>query len=124
MKLRIKGNSIRFRLSKSDLSKFQNQNKIEESTQFITGMLSYGIIADPTIQQMTANYNDHKITVSIPQDIADKWSKTQEVGIYENLRTADDKKLSIIIEKDFKCLDETVEDQSDNFENPLASKQK
>ena len=30
------------------------------------------------------------------------------------------KKLYILIEKDFKCLDNTIEDQSDNYPNPLA----
>lgn len=124
MKLRIKENSIRFRLSKSDLVKFQHHNKIEESTHFLSDTLTYGLIAVPDIHQLSASYKNNSIIITIPQAIADAWTKTQEVGIYENLKSVHDKKLSIIIEKDFKCLDETVEDQSDNFENPLASKQK
>jgi len=34
------------------------------------------------------------------------------------MKINDDQSLYLLIEKDFKCLDETTEDQSDNFENP------
>jgi hypothetical protein len=32
------------------------------------------------------------------------------------------KELFLLLEKDFVCLDETIEDQSDNYPNPLMDK--
>jgi len=40
---------------------------------------------------------------------------TDKVG-FENA----DGKLHLLVEKDFVCLDEVAEDQSDNYPNPLA----
>ena len=37
MKIRIKGNSIRYRLSKTDISNFEKDGFIEEKTVFVNG---------------------------------------------------------------------------------------
>jgi hypothetical protein len=42
---------------------------------------------------------------------------TDKVG-FENT----DGELHLLVEKDFTCLDNVAEDQSDNFPNPLAEK--
>jgi len=51
----------------------------------------------------------------MPEAMADEWLVTDRVGFeyYEN-------GLSLLIEKDFKCLDNVAEDQSDNYPNPLS----
>ncbi|MBS1494852.1 MAG: hypothetical protein JST55_15165 [Bacteroidetes bacterium] len=55
-----------------------------------------------------------KLKVFIPSDFVKDWNTNDTVGY----NTEPDVSLQIIVEKDFKCLDETTEDQSDNFENP------
>ncbi len=53
----------------------------------------------------------------MPEIMAAEWEITDRVG-FEGF----DNDLFLLIEKDFKCLDETIEDQSDNYDNPLMNK--
>lgn len=124
MKLRIKGNSIRFRLSKADVSKFIDSKFIEESTSFMKNKLIYRIENSPIAFKIESSFIDSTIRITIPSQISDRWTQSQEVGIYYDDTVDNEGTLKIIIEKDFKCLDETNEDQSDNYENPLANKLK
>ena len=45
------------------------------------------------------------------------------VGLENEMEIAPGKILYLLLEKDFKCLDNTTEDQSDNYPNPLAEKE-
>ena len=40
------------------------------------------------------------------------------VGFNATKQVSDAESLYILVEKDFKCLDEATEDQQDNYENP------
>ncbi len=120
MKLRIKGNTLRLRLTKSELAYFENTNFIEEKTVFGNSIFSYSLCAE-NIDALTATLENNKISVHMPFPMAKEWTDTQKVGFKSEMEIGDNKKLFILVEKDFKCLDETNEDQSDNYENPLAS---
>ena len=122
MKLRIKGNTIRFRLSKTDVSVFAENHCIIEPTDFGTKVLSYGLKASTASEKINVEFSDDKIIVNIPMATSKVWTETNQVGLSEEQPLSADKKLYVLIEKDFQCLDETIEDQSDNYENPLASK--
>jgi hypothetical protein len=50
----------------------------------------------------------------MPADMANEWVATEKVGFEST-----DNELYLLIEKDFKCLDDVAEDQSDNYPNPL-----
>lgn len=50
----------------------------------------------------------------MPDNLSAEWTSTDAVG-FENY----DNELFLLIEKDFKCLDNVAEDQSDNYPNPL-----
>jgi hypothetical protein len=51
----------------------------------------------------------------MPNAMAEEWTSTDQVGFENN-----GGQLYLLIEKDFKCLDNVAEDQSDNYPNPLA----
>ena len=55
-------------------------------------------------------------TVRISAALAE-WADTDRVG-FENKAN----NFYLLVEKDFKCLDNVEEDQSDNYPNPLAKK--
>lgn len=124
MKLRIKGNTIRFRLTKSEVAYFSEKNFIRESTNFGLKNFSYGMKVSDIAEKIGAEYEDNSITITIPTTLAKSWTDTNQVGLSEEMQVQDGKKLFILIEKDFKCLDEVTEDQSDNYPNPLADKLK
>ena len=118
MKIRIRGNSIRLRLSKSEIDRFGAVGYLEEKTEFATGVFYYALAADKGASELTAQLDASKITVFVPLSIQKEWTTSERVGFENKIKTASDKQLFILIEKDFVCLDHTTEDQSDNYPNP------
>jgi len=51
----------------------------------------------------------------MPEAMANEWITTDKVGFEYQ-----DEGLFLLVEKDFKCLDNVAEDQSDNYPNPLS----
>ena len=122
MKLRIKGNSIRFRLTKSEVDYFGDVGYLEEKTEFANTTLVYAIQNKLYGDELSVEFSENKIIVSIPQHITYEWVNSNHVSLQNEVETGYAKTLAVLIEKDFKCLDETGEDQSDNYPNPLAEK--
>ena len=53
----------------------------------------------------------------MPAAMTVEWASTDRVGYESNHN-----QMYLLIEKDFKCLDNVAEDQSDNYPNPLSLK--
>ena len=124
MKLRIKGNSIRIRLTKSDIQRFEREGYIEANTPFVSSVFTYALQSRPDEygHELSADFKDCVMTLYMPEKMAKEWIHTEVVGFDTHMDVDNGEKLYLLLEKDFKCLDETVEDQSDNYENPLAYK--
>tara|TARA_R110000868_G_scaffold34421_1_gene124333 strand:- start:34038 stop:34400 length:363 start_codon:yes stop_codon:yes gene_type:complete len=120
MKIRIKGNTIRYRLTKSEVEAFCDAGYFLEQTQFATTIFSYELNAKEGISGLEADYTNNTITVYFPKKETKNWATNSIVGFDNNYKTIAGKELSILVEKDFVCMDETVEDQSDNYPNPKA----
>jgi len=120
MKIRIKGNSIRFRLTKTEVENFAANGILEERTEFGNNHLLYRLKKSSEFQTATAQFIANEITLLIPSAIADNWTTTELIGFEHKMDIGNDKKLFLLVEKDFVCLDNTFEDQSDNFPNPNA----
>lgn len=120
MKIRIKGNSIRLRLTKTEVDNFAANGFVEEKTEFGDTYFSYRMENSPHHQELAAVYHGNLITVFIPTAIAQNWTSTELVGFENKMDIGNDKQLFLLVEKDFVCLDNTFEDQSDNFPNPNA----
>lgn len=116
MKLRIKSNSLRYRLTRTDVDRFKAEGYVEEQINFAGRPFIYALQLTEG-EHLTASYIDDKITLSMPHKMIDELSETDKVG-FENY----DGELHLLVEKDFVCLDEVAEDQSDNYPNPLANK--
>jgi hypothetical protein len=118
MKLRIKGNSIRLRLTQTEVEAFGTRNAVvEEKVNFGNQEkpnFCYRLVKNST-PNLCASFENGKITLFIPTAIADQWvNSSEEVGI-----EAQDGDLNILIEKDFACLNpRRGEDESDNFPHP------
>jgi hypothetical protein len=124
MKIRIRGNSIRLRLTRPEIDVFEKEGFITEMTSFPQGKLSYTLRRSDAVPAISASFMESGITVSMPTSMAQQWVGTEKVGYDARVDTPGGDGLYILIEKDFKCLDETIEDQSDNFDNPLAAARK
>lgn len=121
MKIRIRGNAIRLRLSKSDIALFAKAGLVEEQTHFADSTLVYAI---KTARQpaMTAFFTNGNLTVYLPEKDAMHWLGTDLVGIEAHMPVEGRQPLHILVEKDFKCIDASeTEDQADFYENPVKT---
>lgn len=124
MKIRIKGDSVRIRMSKSEVDAFGEEGFFTERTHFAGSMLEYGVLVRHDISEMQASFDSKGLFLHIPQHWADEWVATQRVGFDAEMPLPDGRSLYLLLEKDFQCLDNTTEDQSDMYPNPLAHEHK
>jgi hypothetical protein len=120
MKIRIKGNSIRLRLTQTEVANFANNGYLEEHTEFGNATFTYALANDAELLNLSAKMEGAKITMQVPPALAKNWTSTNEVGFQHKLSLNNGKELFLSVEKDFVCLDNTFEDQSDNYPNPNA----
>jgi len=116
MKIRIKGNSLRYRLTRSEVENLATEGLIEDKTEFGTGTLVYSL-RSTTADHLSATFENNCITLYMPEQFLQEWTDTDRVGFEHT-----DNGLHLLIEKDFVCIDNQTEDQSDNYPNPLADK--
>lgn len=124
MKLRIKDNSIRFRLTKTEVNNLAALKLIKASTCFGEGplfKLTYCLSIDPKASYIEASFDNRAILVKIPEPLAKVWTSTDQVALQHSQKIDDQNTLKILIEKDFFCLkprQNEIEDESDMFQNP------
>jgi hypothetical protein len=123
MKIRIKGNHLRFRLRQYDLATLCNSGSVIERIEF-------GETADEQIsfslqisndEKMGIVYKNNRVHILIPKNVLDEWTNTEQVGIAADLATGMNRTVSVLIEKDFACLDATEEDNTGTYPNPLVN---
>jgi hypothetical protein len=121
MKIRIRGNSVRIRLSKSEVTLFAKEGYVEERTEFANSSLVYTVKSSEG-ETLFADFVDGNITLYVPLNMLQQWASTDMVGMDYNMPLPNGRQLYLLIEKDFKCIDAAVtEDQSDMYENPLKA---
>jgi hypothetical protein len=121
MKIRIRGNSIRYRLDKKDIEILTNEGKVEESTTIAAGNLHFCIKAKNGATGPFIKLEGSAIHLSFPKEQIQQWIDTDQVGFSAEIPNADGSALQILVEKDFKCLTERNEDDSNAFDNPAES---
>jgi hypothetical protein len=123
MKLRIKGNSLRLRVSRSELARFQAGGRIEETIHFTAApdaTLTYALESALRSSPVSVRYGSREVTVILSEDRARIWAAQNEVGVYTTLDMGPAGSLEVAVEKDFACLDRSEQDNNDTFANPLA----
>jgi hypothetical protein len=84
MKLRIKGNSLRLRVSRSELARFQAGGRIEETIRFSPApeaTLTYALESALKSSPVTVRYGSREVTVVLSKDRARIWGGETEVGV-------------------------------------------
>ena len=121
MKIRIRGNAVRFRLTKTEVETFSNTGLYEEKTVFGTKVFTYALRASNEHHDLYAEFVEDTIVMYLPSEASEGWAESKKVGFSRTLVLDNGQELSLLLEKDFVCLDETIEDQSDNYPNPRAA---
>jgi hypothetical protein len=120
MKVRIKGNSVRLRLTQTEVDTFKNTGAYHEQTHLLGGVFQYRLERSDAVETLCALWNQNTLSVLVPEGQAHRWTHTDEVGFQHVQVLPDGTELFLLVEKDFVCLDNTFEDQSDNYPNPNA----
>lgn len=124
MKLRIKGNSIRLRLLRSEVDRLCAAEVVSEEVRFGTGTdqaLKYSIASSDGVEEVTVQFSDNQILVMLPESVAMNWTGGDDVGIEASIEVGNNCCLSVLIEKDFECVGRPDDpDQADAFPNPSA----
>ena len=121
VKLRILDNSIRLRLTRSEVDALSAEGLVAAETSFPGGReFRYELESSPASVSPAAFFSERVLTVRVPEDAVRAWANSDEVSIAGEQRLEDGATLSILVEKDFKCLTGR-EGEEDMFEHPLAS---
>lgn len=111
---------MRLRLTRSEVASFGQTGAVEEAIEFGPGRsLRYRIESSAVLAEISADFEDAVVRVSIPRGLAVSWSGSELVGLSGEQSLPDGAVLKILVEKDFACLQPVNgEDQSDAFPNP------
>ncbi len=123
MKLRVKNNSVRLRLTQSEVSVFARSGRIEEAIEFGVEphqRLVYALETGTKTETLLAMMKDNRITIFVPKIKADEWTQTAQVGMEAEQEIGGGKTLRLLIEKDFACLEPRAgREDADAFPHPL-----
>ena len=123
MKIRILGHSIRLRLSQTEVQQLFEKGEVRQETRFIdseSDLLIYSLEKNGGKGIGTSFENGH-IRIFVNDKMTDEWASSNQVGMEEKRPGINNETLSILIEKDFKCMTDRGEDESDLFPNPTEN---
>jgi len=121
MKLRIKGATLRLRLTQGEIAALAHSGIVEERVPFAaSATLVYRLRSDPQAPEISASYHGGVLEIRIPEATARQWCASDQVTLAHS-QPVPDGELLITLEKDFACLTPRAgEDESDNFPHPQA----
>lgn len=121
MKLRIKDNTLRLRVSRSDVTRLLAAGRIDATIHFASApdsKLTYGLEHRANAALSTLEYKPTEVVIVIPSTQAHAWANSDQVGIYGVYSLGQGEQLELIVEKDFACLDLSDADNEDTYPNP------
>ena len=124
VKLRLLDDTIRLRLSRTDVVAASEQGVVEGQTRF-PGGVSFRFALEALPQGGAhASYAADRLVVGLPaEDIVGWAGDDQAVSLHAEVPLDDGGRLKLLVEKDFQCLTGNPdEDQSDLFTNPEADR--
>jgi hypothetical protein len=123
MKFRIRGDTIRLRLRRSEVARLAAGDSIVEETHFPESVLTYRLDISEH-KAISASFENGNIAVTVPKSEVLDWASTDEVSLHAVQKLSDTKSLSLLIEKDFGCLEpgrhRHCEDDEDTYPHPRA----
>jgi hypothetical protein len=120
MKLRVRGSSIRLRVTRGEVAQLVAGAAVREEVPLGPMPLRYALsVAD--VPAIAASFAAGSLDVRIPRDLAREWLESEQVGVEAQQPAAGGGSLHVLLEKDFACLKPRAgEDDGDAFPNPDA----
>lgn len=121
MKLRIQGDSLRLRVSPSEVKRLLASGRIEETIHFGCNQeakLTYALELKAQAGGISTRCRPQEVTVLVSAADARHWADGSLVGLYGKTELSEGL-LEVAIEKDFACLDKSDAENVDTFPNPM-----
>jgi hypothetical protein len=101
MKVRIHGQTLRFRLDEDEVSALVAKRHIRSSLTIGSAQLAFSIeLAD---QKPDIAMDSGHISLTMPSDWAREWDVNEEVGFEFELHTDTGEGVTVVVEKDYPC---------------------
>ena len=123
MKIRMRENSVRMRLTRGEVQQLADRGDVEQRVCFgpkTANTLVYAVVRsdDAAVQ---ATFVDGRIEVRIPKAMVARWAASEQVGFDVQQDATHSETLQILVEKDFRCLvPRDGEDATDAYPHPDA----
>jgi hypothetical protein len=116
MKLRLKNDSLRLRLSKSETAHFAETGHLEETIEFgpeSFQKLTYTLEAGSETEEVRAVFEDNRLRILVPGETSRDWARTDsQIALEAEQATGREKPLRLLIEKDLGCFHASPDDVS------------
>jgi hypothetical protein len=113
VKLRLRHNSVRLRLTRSDVDQFQRFGRVKDLVEFPQASLVFSLESSGDAEVIQASFVDGHLAILVPPEQGHAWVANGEVGMEGVFQG-----LSILIEKDWPCLHRGVTEDEDTFSRP------
>lgn len=122
MKLRCAENSVRLRVSRSDLDRLDLEGRVQDRVGLPDGgSLVFALYLTEEAVDYQVHWRENTLSVGLPAAAGRSWIATDEVGLEERLPLPDGGALHLLVEKDFPCKHQPEVDRADTF-TELAEK--
>jgi len=120
LKLRIRDNSLRLRLTKTEVELVRADGLVRGRVQFAgSNSFEYVFESSPATVTPEAHVSNNVMTIRVPEAEVNRWADSEQVSIAAEQVLDGGELLSILVEKDFACLaPREGEDESDMFPHP------
>ena len=120
MKLRLRGNSLRLRLTQREVRALVETGSVEETTSFGPhAALTYVLAVAPGESAVRAAFEAGVVRVTLPAAEAHAWATSERVAIEVEQPAGASGALRVLVEKDFACLKtRSGETDDDAYPNP------
>lgn len=120
MKIRILGNTIRLRFKMHETEAMMKNGMIEE-------VLDFGPAEMDKLRFQVRKGDDAffieqigmSVCITVPGLIVETWASTGLTGFQETIATSRGSNITVLIEKDFACLDGDRAEEEGSYENPM-----
>ena len=115
MKLRIQGDSLRLRLTRTEVACLHDRGRVESAIRFSPDRaLSYSVASSPDAAAVSMDYEGDSICVLLPRAMAAAWAESSLVTVAGYSKSGGE----VLVEKDFQCLHRAVGRDPEAYPNP------
>lgn len=122
MKIRIAQQSLRVRVKPAELAALHATGALHQGLAMgptPAHVLHFKVFADPAAAPLAVTFEDGHVQIGVSPALVEELQETERVGATVTREIQAGRSITIIFEKDFKCLTHRNEDV-DAFPNPAA----